>query len=275
MVWPPRYGTAAAGGTAVQQVERGPTDDVLTGGAAGGMRVSEPTASMFPSWVASPLYVWQPETEPTAVQIKASAVWAFMQKPPEIDGLDSDAIRLVQAQWPSEGIANELLGLFIYSRPIGSVNWRAVPVYYPFTAEAAANGTTAYRVNVNTVPSDEYQARTRYLWTRPGVEFASDALSGANVPGLVLIRVGELMQAGSGCSRVFPRPVGVVNYFINEITLDLSETGAGGVGDGLTRIDQVAFLFQNQIDNQDADGGAGGAAGRLRLSSFTYVLFTT
>ncbi len=275
MVWPPRYGTAAAGGTGAQQLERGPTDDVLIAGAAGGLGVSEPTGPMFPSWVASPLYIWQPETEPTAAQVKASAVWAFLQKPPEIDGLDSDAIRLVQAQWPPEGIVHELLGLFIYSRPIGSVSWRAVPVYYPFTAETASvNGTTAYRVNVSTVPSDEYQARTRYLWTRPGVEFASPVLSGAGVPGLVLIRVGELLQAGSGCARLFPRQVGAINYFIDDIFLNLREAGACGVGDGLTGFDQARFLFQNQIDNQDADGGAGGVAGGLVLSRFTYVLFT-
>lgn len=276
MVWPPRYGTAAAGGTAAQQVERGATDDVNSGRQAdGGLGVSEPTAPMFPSWVAQPLYIWQPATEPTAAEIKASAVTAFLQKPPEIAGLDGDTISLVQAQWPTEGILHELLGLFVYSRPIGSVSWRAVPVYYPFTAEAAAvKGTTAYRVNVSTIPSDEYQARTRYLWTRPGVEFASPVLSGAGVPGLVLIRVGELLQAGSGHSRTFPRVQGLTNYFINDILLDLRERGACGIGDGLTGIDQARFLFQNQIDNQDTDGGNGGVSGRMRLTPYNFALFT-
>lgn len=275
MVWPPRYGTAASGGTGAREIVRGPTDEVTsTRLADGALRLSEPTVNMFPSWAPSALYIWQPETEPTADQIKSSAVWAFLQRPPEIIGLGGDAIRLVQAQWPVEGTLYELLGLFIYSRPVGSVSWRANPVHYPFTAQAAArNGTTAYRVNVSTLPSDEYQARTRYLWTRPGVEFAGTILGGGGVPGLTLIRVSELQQSGTGCSLQVQR-AGQINYFINEIFLDLRELGAGNVGASLGSTSQSPFFFQNQINTAISDNSNGGVAGHLGMTRFTYILFT-
>lgn len=278
MVWPPRYGTAAAGGGgAGEGSQRGPTDEA-TGSrqAIGALQAQPPDSAAFtPSWVLSPLYVWQAETEPTAAEIKASAIHALLQKPPEIQGIEGDAISLVQAQWPTEGILHELLGLFIYSRPAGSVNWRAVPVFYPFTASAAAaKGTTSYRVNVSTIPTDEYQARTRYLWTRPGVEFASDVLSGAGVPGLVLLRVSELSQPGAASARLSPTQPGATNYYIGDIPANLRERGACGIASGLVGSDQTLFLFQNPIDNQDNDGGGFGTASGLILTRFSYALFT-
>lgn len=278
MVWPPRYGTAAAGGAgAGEGSQRGPTDEA-TGSrqAIGALQAQPPDSAGFtPSWVPSPLYVWQAETEPTAAEIKASAIHALLQKPPEIQGIEGDAISLVQAQWPTEGILHELLGLFIYSRPAGSVSWRAVPVFYPFTASAAAvKGSTSYRVNVSTIPTDEYQARTRYLWTRPGVEFASDVLSGAGVPGLVLLRVAELAQPGAAAARLRPIAGGETNYFIGDLFANLRETGAGGAAGGLVGTDRASFLFQNQIDGQQPDAGGFGSAGSLKLTGFSYVLFT-
>lgn len=280
MVWPPRYGTAAALSSGGGQTSlRGPGDDEHTIGAIGLLTPNPPSESLFtPSWVATATYTWPASAEPTEQQIRTS-VYSFLIRPPEIQGVSGNALYLTEARWPTEGIVNELIGMFIYSRPIGSVNWRANPLFIPFTTADLANisNSALYVERVATVPTDEYQARTRYLWTPPAKEFSSAVLDASTIAGIVLIRVGELLSTSisyvSGIRPLAYTPA----YYISDIVKELEERLP--VGSYVTPVPSgkaatfVGYYAEN-LESTRLEASPHGATGAMVVTRYAYATYT-
>ena len=272
MVWPPRYGTAAAAGRAYQRPpDREGYFSASQGNQAAGEFASNvrDLSAYTATWVATPIYTWT--TNPTAQQVFAR--WS--EYAPEAADLVSPSFRLNQVNWPSATILGDTLGLFIYSRPIGSVNWRANPVYIEYTeALDAVKGSSLYRSNVNVVSADEYQPRSRYYWFDVGQEVSGPILSGANATQILPLRCGELLSK----ANIAPF-VPVVAYtaigFVEDVVRVLEERSIGqqAMGPLAEARSGDSFGFAETVARDPADQRLHDNGFALGVRSYSYNFF--
>lgn len=293
MVWPPRYAAAAANPPRYPE----PLDDrgeynseavdssTCLGKVQAGRFDPAPYAAR---WLEAAAYVWAPGTGPTYQELLQDAATAVLRFPPEIEGQGSQTLYLASAQWPDLGRLDELLGLFIYSRPAGSTAWRTAVSYRPFTEELALysplgiNQPTKYVADVATIPTDEYQLRTRWQFLPAGQEVESTVLNGADVPGVLYVIAGEMISggftpAGQGAQA---REGGVTSYFIRDLLLSATErvsaeSQAGAIGArGSTGPEgALQFYAETQTPTQDGEGGYGGALGAMQSREAGTVIY--
>ena len=138
------------------------------------------------TWISYPLYVW-PVIDPPTSDI-GDPTKSKVYRPPGIDESDP-TFYSVYIRLPPVGGVNNLLGLFIRSRPKGAVQWREEIDFREYTAEldqyspANTNQPDKYAVQLEPIASEEYQVATRYAWTpEPGYEFFSSIKDGASFP---------------------------------------------------------------------------------------------
>lgn len=274
MVWPPRYGTtAAAGGSAQQPPDRPANAEAfLSRSTAPRANPQYPIAEVSPQWAESASYVWL--TEPTLQQITDG----WFEYPPETIGLSRPVLSLVQVSWPPAAKLNDTLGLFIYSRPIGSVNWRTNPTYIPFTQELESyKGFPSYfRSSVNVVNTDEYQARIRYDWLPPGSSFDTPVLSGESANPILVIRCGERLTRKTYVRDMSYRvrydyALGIIDLFVS--ASDRAFTGSQTAE--LKPGEYTIFRFDETLPESSAEGaGANGSTAALSLKMYAYLMFT-
>lgn len=152
--------------------------------------------------ISYPLWEW-PEMNPTAQERPSTGISPAL-RPPETEGQTDPTFYSVWLRWPTIGVVNQLLGMFIRSRPKGSVLWRSSIDYRPFTSEIDQYGPSnqnirdLYAEQLTPSVNDEYQVSTRYAWTPdPGYEFKGEVLDGADFPRVQPVMVAELVQNAS------------------------------------------------------------------------------
>ena len=167
--------------------------------------------------ISYPLWEW-PEMTPTAQERPSTGISPIL-RPPETEGQTDPTFYSTWLRWPTSGVLNELLGMFIRSRPKGATLWRSSIDYRPFTAETEQYGPAnqnirdLYAEQLNPSAGDEYQVATRYVWTPdPYYEFLGEVLDGAEFPRVQPIMVAELVQNASVLIR--PRNIVHPNLFV-------------------------------------------------------------
>ena len=206
-----RIGAAAASKPREEDLvgERDSITDRLLGGLAKGdtQSFNKPEQLVNAShhtvtYVDYPVYQW-PEITPTAQQRTGSGV-APVLRPPEITNANDPTLYSIYFRWPRIGGTKSLLGMFIRSRPKGSVLWRTNIDYREFTDQIDQYGPLndnvrdLYVEELSPSTIDEYQIATRYTWTPdPHYEFLSEIFDGAEFPRTQPIFVAELAQSGS------------------------------------------------------------------------------
>lgn len=154
------------------------------------------------NWVSYPIYNF-PHIDPPLQDLSNPTVSAIY-RPLGLEESDP-TFYSVFARWPSEGGVRNLLGMFIRSRPKGSLMWRPEIDYRAFTeaydqySPARQNVPNNYSVQIEPDPGEEYQIATRYSWTPDfNEEFLSEIRDGATFPRQQPIMVVDKTGNGYG-----------------------------------------------------------------------------
>lgn len=274
MVWPPRYGTtSAAGGASQRPPERDENSEAPAGRfAAGELQVKTPLSGFEPVWAAAAAYVWQ--SQPTEAQIRSS----WFEYAPETAGLARPVLSLAQVIWPTNTIVGDTLGLFVYSRPAGSVSWRSNTIYLPYTdtLHAYKGYPVFYRSNINVVTTDEYQVRAKYYWLPASQEVSSEILAGTSSSPYLLLRGGELATNSSEKPyRLLTRKYDYAT-FVNDALLSYEDTlSSKNVTPAAFRTSYSYAVFaDNKEQSIEETLPTATTAGRLLVGKYSYVMFT-
>lgn len=165
------------------------------------IRQPENEAPYQATFIDYPLFQWSGE------QIDISEVNSLTSKayrPGSLQYEEDPTFYSVFIRWPDIGGVNNLLGMFIRSRPLGSVQWRDLSDYREFTAEkdqygpANKNIRDSYSEQLEPSVNDEYQVVTRYSWTpNPAYAFFSDIRLGSSFPRQQPVMVADRVGFGS------------------------------------------------------------------------------